>query len=556
MMYHLAIIMKNRLLAVALGLALLAAPVAVQAAEIKLASVFTDHAVLQREAAVPVWGTATPGETVTVEFAGQRKTATADTRGKWLVKLDPLAANAEPRELKTGGVTLRDVLVGEVWLAGGQSNMGLPLSAAHDAAQAIPQAGDSQLRLFKVALKTAAEPQENATGEWKISTPETAKDFSAAAYFFAKELRRVLGCPVGVISAPWGGTPIQTWISLDGLKQNPPLAHTLADWEKAVQQYHKVQADPKLVADYTTELKRWKKEVEQPYNAASKAYNAAKAAGTAVGEKPKPAWPEPNNPDPMGLPSPSRRPQTPAVSFNGMIAPLAPYALRGVIWYQGEANGNAGLEYRTLFPRLIQSWRARWGAEFTFLFVQLPANGADARPVAEGGWPWLREAQLMTLAQPRTGMAITIDIGDPNNVHPTDKVDVGKRLALLARRDVYGEKIVASGPLYRGCTIAAGNIRVRFREIGSGLAIGQAPWRAPGVAPLPVDQLVGFHIAGADHIWHEASAKIDGDSVVVSSPAVSTPVAIRYGWANSPRCNLYNREGLPASPFRTDDWTK
>jgi sialate O-acetylesterase len=318
----------------------------------------------------------------------------------------------------------------------------------------------------------------------------------------------------------------------------------------------KVQANPKLAADYAAELKRWKKEVEPAYNAATKAWLADKAAGKAVGEKPQPAWPEPQNPDPMGMPSPSRRPGTPTVSFNGMIAPLASYALRGAIWYQGEANGSAGLEYRALFPRLIEDWRAHWGTEFAFLFVQLPANGGDSAPVAESGWPWLREAQWMTLRQPRTGMAITIDIGDPNNVHPADKLDVGKRLALLARRDVYGEKIVASGPLYRRFKIEGDKVRVEFMETGGGLTIGQAPWRAPGVAPLPTDKLAGFFIAGEDRKWSEAKATIDGDSVVVASPAVPKPAAVRYGWANSPRCNLYNKEGLPAAPFRTDDWAK
>ena len=523
-------------------------------AEIKLPAIFGDHMVLQRDAAAPIWGTAAPGESVTVEFAGQKQTATADAKGQWMVKLAPLPASAEPREMKVGSLVFRDVLVGEIWLAGGQSNMGLSLSGAHNAAEAIAQASDTQLRLFKVALKTAAEPQTNVSGQWQLSAPDSAKGFSAVAYFFAKELRRTLGCPIGVIGAPWGGTPIQTWISLDGLKKSPVLTRTLADWEKAVAQYRKIQAEPELVAKYEAELKRWRKEVEPAFNAATRTYNADKAAGKPVGERPQPAWPEPQNPDPMGMPSPSRRPQTPAVSFNAMIAPLAPYALRGVIWYQGEANGNAGLEYRTLFPRLIQDWRAHWGTEFHFLFVQLPSFGEDPGPVAQSGWPWLREAQALTLREPRTSMAITIDVGNPKDVHPTNKLDVGNRLALLARRDVYGQKLVASGPLYRDFAIKGDTIRVRFRETGSGLTIGQSPWLAPGVTPIPTDKLIGFFIAGEDRQWKEASAKINGDSVIVSSPAVPKPVAVRYGWANSPRCNLYNKEGLPASPFRTDDW--
>ena len=471
----------------------------------------------------------------------------------------PALASDEPRELTVRGkntLTVHDVLVGEVWLAGGQSNMRSPLFAAHNAAEVLPLATDTQLRFFTVRFKTAAEPQAAVLGEWQPSTPEKAKDFSAVAYFFARELQHATGRPLAILSASWGGTPIQTWISLAGIKQDPPLPRTLDDWNKAVEQYHKVQANPKLAADYEADLKRWKEEVEPAFNTASKAYNADKAAAKAVGEKPKPAWPEPQNPDPMGMPSPSRRAQTPSVSFNGMIAPLAPYALRGVIWYQGEANGSAGLEYRTLFPRLIQDWRAHWGTQFQFLFVQLPACGADPVPVAESGWPWLREAQLMALREPHTGMAVTIDVGDPNNVHPADKLDVGKRLALLARHSVYGEEVADSGPMFRDFAIEKDRVRVRFCPTGSALIPGQAPWRASGVEPLPTDRLIGFFIAGEDRKWVEAGARIEDDTVIVSSSAMPKPVAVRYGWPNSPRCNLYNRAGLPASPFRTDDWPK
>jgi len=295
-----------------------------------------------------------------------------------------------------------------------------------------------------------------------------------------------------------------------------------------------------------------------------KKYNADKAAGKAVGPKPQPERPEPSNPDPMGMPSPSRRPSTPTVNFNGMIAPLLPLAIRGIIWYQGENNGSRGLEYRELFPRLIEDWRSQWqhasgatGADLPFLFVQLPGCGTDSTPVAEQGWPWLREAQLFTLKVPRTGMAITIDVGDPNNVHPADKLDVSRRLALLAKRLAYGENVVASGPLFHSFTIeSGGKVRVRFTETGGGLTIGQQPWRAPGVKPFPQDKLIGFYIAGADHKWIEAGASIDGDSVIVASPQVPSPAAVRYGWANSPQCNLYNRKACLRRRFRTDDWAK
>ena len=529
---------------------------ALAGAAVSLPKMFADHMVLQRGVAVPVWGTAAPGEEVTVEFASQKKTTVAAANGYWSVKLDPLKASAAPLELKVGPLVIRDVLIGEVWLASGQSNMAFPLSSAHNAAEVLSHAEDEQLRFFTVAKKTAAEPQAGLGGKWELTAPDVAKGFSAVAYFFAREIRRTQQCPVGVIHSSWGGTPIKTWISLAGFERDPPLAKPLRQWERAVEQYRAVRADPKLAADYLAELQRWRKEVEPSYNAAMKAYNAAQTNGNSQGRRPIPAWPEPANPDPMGMPSPSRRPQTPSISFNAMIAPLAPYAIRGALWYQGEADGSAGLEYRALLPRLIQDWRHLWGVNFPFLFVQLPANGSDSSQVAESGWPWLREAQFLTLETPLTSMAITIDVGDPNNVHPAGKLDVGQRLALLARRDVYREKIAASGPLYRDFKVEGNKVRVRFREVGGGLTPGQAPWRASSVEALPTDRLIGFFIAGKDRKWSEAEAKIEGDNVIVSSAAVEEPLAVRYGWANSPRCNLYNREGLPASPFRTDDWLK
>ena len=532
-------------------------------AKVRLPAVFSDHLILQRKAEVSVWGWADVDEKITVEFAGQKKSAIADAHGKWLVKLDSLAASAEPCELtvtgKDSSVKISDVLVGDVWLAGGQSNMGFPLNSAHNAKEELPKATDPLLRFFRVKTKTAAEPQNDCTGNWELSTPETAKNFSGVAYFFAREIRRDQNVPVAVLQAPWGGTDIETWISLEGLRENPALKNPLTRWEKALADYQKILADPTPVKNYENDLKQWQKEVQPAFDAATKKYNADKDAGKEVGPKPQPTRPEPTNPDPMGMPSPSRRPSTPTVNFNGMIAPLVPYAIRGVIWYQGENNGARGLEYRELFPRLIEDWRNHWtksrGEDFQFLFVQLPCNGKDPAPVAESGWPWLREAQLLALQKvPRTGMAITIDVGDPNNVHPTDKIDVGERLALVAQKKVYGEDVVASGPLFQDFKIEGNKIRIHFSETGSGLTIGQQPWLARGNTAFPKDQLIGFFIAGEDKKWFAADAKIEGESVIVCSDSVSKPVAVRYGWANSPRCNLYNKEGLPASPFRTDDW--
>jgi hypothetical protein len=295
-------------------------------AAVKLNGLFCEHMVLQAGQPVPVWGTAEAGEKVTVEFAGQSKTAEADAAGRWRVTLDPLAVQATPGVLTARGsdtVTVSDVVVGDVWLASGQSNMGFSLSGASNAAEVLPQAKDELLRFFEVKKATAAEPQTAVSGgKWETTSPDTAKGFSAVAYFFAREIRAKKGCPVGVIAGAWGGTPIQIWISLAGLK--------------------KEQANPQLVTDYAAALKQWQAEVQPGFDAVMKQYNEDKAAGKPVGAKPQPSQPEPQNPDPMGMTSPSKRPHTPTVAFNAMIAPLIPYALRGAIWYQGEENGGHG----------------------------------------------------------------------------------------------------------------------------------------------------------------------------------------------------------------------
>ena len=527
-----------------------------------LASIFADHMVLQRNIKVPVWGYGKSGEKVTVIFQKHTKTGFVESNDKWRIDLDPLSSNNQPQELTvtvgTKSQKILDVLVGEVWVASGQSNMASPVNSLQNAKDVLANAEDSQLRFFTVAKKPASEPQTDLKGKWELCNSESAKGFSAVAYFFATELRKTQKCPVAVLHASWGGTSIETWISLNGLKQDPAITKMVDLWDKAVIKYGEIQANPKLVSDYEAELKKYQKEVAPVYNSFLKLYNDSVAKGIEVGKKPQPTLPEPSNPDPMGMPSPSRRPSTPTVNFNGMIAPLIPYAIRGVIWYQGENNGGAGIEYRALMPRLIEDWRNLWNQpgnalQYPFLWVQLPSNGEDKTPVAEKGWPLLREAQFMSLRVLKTGMAITIDIGDPKNVHPADKFDVGQRLSLVARKVAYGEKIVASGPLYQDFkTEKDGKIKLTFKETGSGLSIGQSPWYAPTVTPFPKDKLIGFFIAGSDKKWVEAVAKIDGNSIIVSSLQISNPVAVRYGWANSPRCNLYNKEGLPASPFRTD----
>ncbi len=522
-------------------------------ADIKLPAFFSDHMVLQRDLPAPVWGTAAPGEKVAVAFAGQSITATADTSGRWLVKLAPLPAFATAQTITVRGantVTVNDVLVGDVWLASGQSNMDSPMSSG-SAALALPEATDPLIRFFKVTKSVASEPQPDLKGKWELSTPDSAKTFSAVAYFFAKEIRRTQNVPVAVFNDAWGGTPIKTWMPLESFRfgSGPVLAKTLAEWEKALAQHLAVKDKPALMTAYYTDMKDWETNV-QP------AIKAAKAAGKPA---PADARPEPVAPDPIAMPSASKRPSTPTISYTAMIAPLATYGLRGVLWYQGEADASHGLEYRDLFPALIQGWRAAWGqGDLPFLFVQLPANGKDTTPVAaqSNTIPWLREAQARALALPATGMAVTLEIGDPDNVHPDNKIHSGHRLALVAREVVYGEKIAGTSPLYRDHAVSGGSIRVRFANTGGGLVIGEAPWRPANAAPLPKDKLLGFYVAGEDKKWVEAAARIEGDSVIVSAAPVAAPVAVRYGWASSPSVNLYTKDGLPVAPFRTDDWPR
>jgi sialate O-acetylesterase len=520
-------------------------------ASVRVPAVFADHMVLQRDAAVPLWGWAAPGEEVTVTFGGQTQRTQATANGSWRITLPPMAASAEPRELNIGGQVIKDVLVGEVWLASGQSNMGFPLANAHNADQALASAGDPLLRFFTVQNATAAEPQTDLRGRWDLSTPDSAKSFSAVAYFFARDLRAKLGVPVAILHSSWGGTPAQAWLSMDALRQPPTFANYVQRYDEAAAKHREILAHPDLMEAYRKDLAQWQKEIAPAFNEAMRAWNASKN-----GPKPVPAKAEPANPDPMDIPSPSSRPGTPSVIFNAKIAPLAGYAIRGALWYQGEANASGGIEYRTLLPRLIGDWRQQWGqGDFPFLVVQLAAWDMYPSPAPFHQWPWLREAQAMTVKTvPNTALAVAIDVGNPNDVHPKGKEPVGQRLALAARKLAYGEKIIASGPVFREATVVDSSMRVTFDESGGGLTIGQAPWHADGVEPFPTDRLIGFSIAGEDHQWHDANARIDWACVVVSSPEVPKPVAVRYGWANSPRCNLYNKEGLPAVPFRSDDW--
>lgn len=520
-------------------------------ADVKLPAIFGDHMVLQQDLPVPVWGTAGPGEAVTVTLGAQSAKATAGADGKWSVKLAALSAGAPAGTMTVAGkntVTFNDVLIGEVWVCSGQSNMQFALYGAHNAQTEVPKANDPQMRLFKVGTVTAHTPAPVVHGQWVLCAPETARNFSAVGYFFGKELRGKLNRPVGLIETDWGGTPAQAWTSLDGLKQDAVLAHYVAEWNKVDANYQKaVAAAPAEKAAYDAAIKVWTDKYGKDYDVAlAKWREAVKQAEQA--KVPPPPRPEPAVPKPQQPIDPQGGSHGAATLYNGMVEPLQPYAIRGAIWYQGEANAGQPEEYRTLFPRMIKDWRRTWGeGDFPFLWVQLAGYAKD-----DVGWPGLRDAQAQTLSLPNTGMATAVDIGLMFNIHPMDKLDVGKRLALVARHVAYGEDLVYSGPVPQAVTKDPAGLRVALREVGSGLEIGSAPWVGPGTEPLPTDHLSGFELAGVDGKWQPADAKIDGKAVVVSSKAVPSPAKVRYDWKGTPDGNLYNKEGLPAPPFRGD----
>jgi sialate O-acetylesterase len=528
-------------------------------ADVKMPAIFGDHMVLQQGARLPVWGTADAGEKVTVTVGNETGDATAGADGKWLVTLAPLPAGTAPVTMTVAGkntIKFDDVLVGDVWLCSGQSNMEFGLGNEYNAAEEIPKANVPLLRLFLVAHKTSLTPLADISGvmpnavqgHWVACTPESIiKDngwngFSAVSYFFGREIQKTTGQPVGLLGSYWGGTPAQSWTSLEKLQSEPTLQHYADDFAKTQANYPQaLAAQPAALAAYQVKLAQWKTANGLTAASTQLEINAANAKDKAAKQPAMPQRPAP----------PDGGPHTPSSLYNGMIAPLIPYAIKGAIWYQGESNNGAGVEYATLFPAMITDWRQRWGeGDFPFLYVQLAKFGDPNL-----GFALVREAQLKTLALPNTGMAVANDLGDRGNIHPGDKYDVGLRLALAAKHIAYGQTLVYSGPIYDKMQVEGGAIRVSFTHIGGGLIIGTAPWLTKGAQPLPSTTLVGFTAAGDDQKWAPADAKIDGNDVVVSSPQVPKPVAVRYAFAVVSDGNLYNKEGLPASPFRTDDWT-
>jgi sialate O-acetylesterase len=492
-------------------------------AEVRLPAVFSDHMVLQRDTSVPVWGWADAGEKVTVRFAGNQAVATADDDGRWRVDLPAMPASADGRELSVSAsntIVLGDVLVGEVWLCSGQSNMAWPVSRSTNAQAEINAADHPLIRLCTVANKIASEPQDDVTSAgWALCSPAAVPNFTAVGYFFGRDLHEAIDLPIGLIHSSWGGTPAQSWTPRERLDADEQLAPITYRYEQALLVYDQRMEEFRAA---TTEYRNQVADAQ-----------AAGADNATIHRIRRPV-------QPMG----PGHPHAPAGLYNAMIHGLAPFALRGAIWYQGESNAGYAVQYRTLLPTMIDSWRDLWGQDdFHFGIVQL-AN-YQARPTQPGTdtWAELREAQTMTAANdPQAGLALAIDIGEAGDIHPKNKQDVGKRLALWARATVYGESIVYSGPVYRDMRVdEQGRVHLSFDHVGGGL-------------DLRGEAANDFAISGADQQWVWADATVEGDEVIVWSDAVSEPVAVRYGWSINPPANLYNAEGLPAVPFRTDDW--
>jgi len=632
--------------------------------QITLPACFTDNMVLQQQAKVNLWGTETPGKNVTIITSWNNKTykVTGDAHGNWKIKVStPVYGGPYTITFNDGTVTtLKNILIGEVWVCSGQSNMEMPLTGFYGDVlnlnnELADAANHSEIRMLKIDNKTSFTPLNNVQtkGGWAVCGPQTVRDFSAVAYFFAKNLFMDKHIPIGIINSTWGGTVAEAWTSRSALKTMPAFAPFVNAAENGLTQ-------EKLDARYQTELRSWidsinvkdagglqsgkllwaepgfddsawqkmnlptywqqagvpdyngtmwfRKKVTIPAAWAGRDlklnmggiddYDVSLFNGTEIGHTElfiyKRSYTIPGslvkagentiairvfdngglggiNKGPLQLslatdttgqidlagqwsyhkanalaqlpqpPTQSNSANRPTLIYNAMINPILPYTIKGVIWYQGESNADRATQYRHLFPLLINDWRQKWGeGNFPFYFVQIANYAATDQPPA-ADWPALRDAQLSTLTLPNTGMAVTIDIGDAHRIHPQNKQEVGRRLALIASAKTYGENISYSGPIYKSQVINGNKIELKFSHTDNGLL-------AKG------DTLKGFVIAGADKKFYPASAIISGNKVVVSSSDVPNPVAVRYAWANNPVCNLYNGANLPASPFRTDDW--
>jgi len=498
-------------------------------ADVKLPAIISDNMVLQQGMQVPIWGWAEPGEKVKVSGSWQIGSwnTTTGKDGKWMVKIKPPKAGG-PYKMTISGentIALNNILVGEVWICSGQSNMEMGIGLVTNAKQEIARADYPSIRLFHVPLRASGKPEPDVDAEWRVCSPKNIstdniwegwpRGFSAVAYFFGREIHNKLNVPVGLIATSWGGSPIEPWTPPIGFKSAPELKDILRQVEQANLAYNEA------VGEAMAEFEGW-------WPTAKEAFDAGKSVPLP------PAWPRhslKSSKKPTGL-------------YNGMIHPLIPFAIRGAIWYQGEANLSDGMLYYKKMEAMIGSWRKLWGqGDFPFYFVQIAPYRYRWGLPDPYRVPKLWEAQTAVLAIPNTGMAVTVDISDLDDIHPKNKQEVGRRLSLWALAKTYGcDDIVYSGPLYKSMSVEGKKIRISFEHTGSGLRTSDG--RSPS----------WFEIAGADKNFVRAEAKIDGKMVVVWSEKVAEPVAVRFGWHEEAEPNLINKEGLPASPFRTDDW--
>ncbi len=493
--------------------------------QVEPAGVFGDHMVLQRDRMIPVWGTAASDETVMVQFNRQTKTITANAEGKWKIELEACPAGG-PYEMTISGeesVTFSDIYVGEVWLCSGQSNMDMTVAREDrywcgvlNEAEEVAAAEYPLIRVFDVEFATKDEPQTEVKGMWEVCSPQTVGHFSAAAYFFARQLHQKLNVPIGLVTTAYGASTAEAWTSRPALEAEPSLRFLLEAYEKSCQAYDSGAAQKK----YEAALAEWQQATEED-----------KAEGRSGPRKPS----MPKNPH--------LDQHSPCVLYNAMIAPVVPYAMRGAIWYQGESNGGTAKQYDRIMETLVKDWRTAWGqGDFPFLYVQLANHGEPStEPFRGGGMAPVRQAQLKNLSIPKTAMATAIDIGDAKDIHPKNKQEVGLRLSLAARALAYGESIEYMGPIYDHHQIEGSLIRLYFTHTDGGLVAKDG-------------QLKGFAVTGDDKRFVRAEAKIEGDTVIVFSPDVDKPAAVRYAYDANPTVSLYNKAGLPASPFRTDDF--
>jgi sialate O-acetylesterase len=486
-------------------------------ADVTVPGIFGDHMILQRDIPVPVWGTADVGEVVTVQLDDAAYTATADVFGKWRVNLPPTRAGG-PHTLTISGtetISFSDVLFGEVWICSGQSNMQMSVKQLRDAEDRISDSELPRIRMISLNRVNDPLPLDDLPGNtpsWIPSSRDAVSSFSAVGFFFGRELHRELGVPIGLIHSSWGGTVAEAWTRREALYADARLRPILGWWDERVASF------PEASQRYKSELATWQQAIDR---------------GADAGPKPS---------APRGLGSGNY----PGGLFNAMIHPIIPYAIAGTIWYQGESNTQRAWQYKTLFRTMVDDWRNAWGqGDFPFLYVQLANWDKETIPTAfneNGSWPELREAQLETLELPNTSMAVAIDIGESEDIHPSNKWDVGHRLAAGAKRIVYDRSVVHSGPIYSSHYTDGLAIHLRFRHA------------ADSLMTLPNVPLNGFEIAGNDREFLPAEARIRSGEVIVFNRGIPEPVAVRYGWDDDPLCTLYNSAGLPASPFRTDDW--